>query len=106
MEEVYALTTLLPNNRQNDLIVNKNALPMIIEWPVPDYYTHNGDFLPSPGTWNTNIDPAPAFVEEFNFSTKSPVKAFKKSSSPWEATYINYPTGYVEETKTNNGLVA
>lgn len=81
VEEVYVLTTLQPNNRQNDLVIHKNALPMVIEWPATDFYTHGGDLLPQPGHWNINNASAPAVVEEFNFSTKSPIKAFKPSKS-------------------------
>ncbi len=75
VEEAIALATDRPNSRQNDLIIHPHALPIVLEWPTYDYYKVKGIFLPQPQYWNVGQEASPPVVD-YNFSTKSPVKAF------------------------------
>lgn len=76
VEEAIVLAPDRPNSRLNDLIVHPHALPRVIEWPTYDYYKVNGMFLPQPEFWNAGHTASPPVVD-YNFSTRSPIKAFK-----------------------------
>ena len=75
VENCFVLATDKPNSRQNDLVIHPHALPIIMEWPSYDYYKVGGKYIPQPDLWGANFDATPVVVD-FNFETKSPVKAF------------------------------
>ena len=77
--EVYVLETSSVNDFDRELVVHKNALPMILEWPPLPYYTYRGEFLTFPECWIGPPEVDVPEVGEFDFSSKSPIIPFRIS---------------------------
>lgn len=68
----YTLTTISPNKDNFNLVLHKNALPSVIEWPSEPYYKLNGVFLKDPADWCLVHEDN----EKYDFETVTPIKAF------------------------------
>ena len=78
IKRAYTLATAGPNKDNKNLKLLKQALPDKIEWPNYNYFKVAGTHLKQPIEWPIPEDPEP-IVEEYNFTTISPIKPFKPS---------------------------
>jgi hypothetical protein len=80
IKRIYSLKTAGHNKENKNLRLLVQALPGRIQWPSMDYYTVKGEFLKQPICWNLPVQPQP-IETDYNFSTRSPIKAFKSAST-------------------------
>ena len=76
VDEVYSLTTLLPNPRRATLSLCHLILPEVIGWPTKKFLTFKGVLLKQPNEWYT--PKAVAYTDaNYDFGAKSPVRPLR-----------------------------
>ena len=76
----HSLKTAGLKKKNKNLVLKMQALPGRIQWPSYEYYTVKGKFLRQPICWSLPDGPQP-IGQDYNFSTRSPIKAFKPTNT-------------------------